>query len=136
MRQLHLAFILLSIATVLGCRGPYVARSEADREAGKSAVVMDDYSEDSVSITAQYMETLPDGRMAVVAQLYNRLDTLLSLQVQVDFRNDAGYSSGETSNWELIQIGPYETSTFRVPSLSSSAVSYVLRIRKPLYGGQ
>ena len=97
---------------------------------------MDDYSEDSVSITAQYMETLPDGRMAVVAQLYNRLDTLLSLQVQVDFRNDAGYSSGETSNWELIQIGPYETSTFRVPSLSSSAVSYVLRIRKPLYGGQ
>lgn len=124
-------FLALTLLPATACRGPHPARGEADPEAGEHAMVMDDYAEDNVSVTGQKLERLPDGRSRVVARVYNRREEMLSLHVQVDFKSADGFSTGDTTNWELILIGPQETYTLRVPSLATDVASYTLRMRRP-----
>ena len=71
---------------------------------------------------------MPDGRLAVYANLQNMDDHTLHIRVQTDFKDQDGISTGDTTNWMPVLIPGAGTVTYKQISLNNKAYKYTIRI--------
>lgn len=83
-----------------------------------------------ITIVGERSDLTADGRIKVLCEIRNMKQTLLRLQVQTVFKDEAGFSIEQDTPWELVLIPGFATQTYTTTALSAKAKKYTIRIQK------
>jgi uncharacterized protein YcfL len=130
------AAVLLAFACA-GCKsthpetGPYPPQSTTgfDAENKDKFVLMDSGAQYSITCTGLQETTLPDGRMQVAANVRNRENRRLQVQISCAFKDEQGFTVDETPYQTLI-LTENGTETVSFTSLNDKAKKYTVRVRQ------
>src|SRR5687767_12993382 len=99
---------LAALGLALGCEhdGAYVPDTEphAAVENISTVALLDEDLADMIAVEGQQAKYSDDGRLQVVANLRNRSEDRLTVQVQTVFKDENGFSTGDETAWETIVI--------------------------------
>ena len=93
-------------------------------------VLLDKPTQMSVTCTGLKERTLPDGRMEVVANVKNREDHPLHVQVNCVFKDDQGFSTGDETAFQTISLEEKSTEVVRFTAANALAKKYTIRVRQ------
>jgi hypothetical protein len=93
-------------------------------------VLLDQPEQIYVSCTGLQERLLPDGRLEVVANLKNRENRDLTVQADCVFRDEQGFSVGDTAPAQLLTLHQYATETVRFTAGNTVAKKYTVRVRQ------
>jgi len=142
MKNSFASFFLMTVTVALfvaGCesdetydKGPYLAQTPKtppyeDREV---FVLMDPGVQYSITRGSINSRTLDDGRLEVVAQIRNRENRRIEVQVDCVFKNDNGIGTGDETPWNTLILTENATEQVRFESLNSQAKKYTIRVRQ------
>ncbi len=136
MKQILLASLLLAFAGTFatGCRtetGALTPRNTArfDAENRESFVLMDRRAQRSITCSSILQRTLPDGRLEASANVRNRENRRLQVQVNCDFK-DAGGFVVDSTPWQTLILTENGQETVRFTSINNEAKRFTIRIRE------
>ena len=91
--------------------GPYLPQDTAKYtlENTEAFVLLDRPTQHSITCTGLNEKTLPDGRLEVVANVKNREDRRLQVQVSCVFKDAGGAPTGDETPWRNLILSEYET---------------------------
>ena len=130
------AVVMLALAGA-GCQsshpetGPYPPQSTTgfDAENKDKFVLMDSGAQYSVTCTGLQETTLPDGRMQIAANVRNRENRRIQVQISCAFKDEQGFTIDETPYQTLILTeNGQETVSFT--SLNNKPKKYTVRVRQ------
>ncbi len=129
---------LLAVAALLaapGCSkhtGPYLPAPAglSPEQTDARFLLMDPGAQRSVTTTGLTETRLPDGRLQVAAQLVNRENRRIQIQVQCVFKDAQGISTGDETPWENVILTENAIETVQFTSLNNQAVTYTIRVRQ------
>jgi hypothetical protein len=127
-----LATASLMLAAV-GCHheGAYqpVNTTQYNLENQANFVLMDPGAQRSVTCSGIQQTPLPDGRLRIAANVRNRENRRLQVQIQCEFKDEQGFALDSTP-WQTLILteNGQETATF--DSMNSQAKKYTVRIRE------
>jgi hypothetical protein len=126
-----------ALLLVAGCssthdKGPYLPQaSKAAAYEGKEPVVLlDPGVQYSVTCSGVQEQTLPDGRLELVAHLRNRENRRLEVQANCVFKDQNGFSTGDETPFTTVILTENATEDVRFVSLSNLAKKYTIRVRQ------
>lgn len=130
-------FPLLAIAATAlitsGCAhgGAYapVNTTKYDLENRAKFVDMDPGTQRSVTASGLQERTLPDGRLEVAANVRNRENRRIQVQVNCEFKDEQGFALDSTP-WKDIFLTENEQQTVRFESANAQARKYTIRVRQ------
>lgn len=123
---MSLAGLLIGCAT----EGPYVpAGREPGVEQENTAVIMDSEIADKIAVDTQNAERTQQGKLRAMANIRNRSNDDITVQVQTVFRDLNGFSINDDTSWETIVLTANETKSVTATSTSRKAERYTVRIR-------
>ena len=93
-------------------------------------VLMDKPVQNSVTCTGLQDRPLADGRMEVVANVKNRENQRLQLQVNCVFKDDQGLPIGDETPWQTLLLSENSTEAVRFSAYSTQARKYTVRVRQ------
>ncbi len=126
-----LSALLLSLLA-LGCatEGPYPPASRTPSpEVERKAVILDKEIGDRIAVDSYKSERTPQGKLKAMANVRNRTNQDLTVQVQTVFRDAEGFSIEDDTSWNTVVLTANETRTIVATSTSKKAESYTVRIR-------
>ena len=129
--SLHLIAMLIAILC-FGCasEGPYVpSQRTPSPEIENTTVLLDKELADLIAVDSQDAERTSQGKLKGKANVRNRTNQDMTVQVQTVFRDDNGYSIGDDTAWETVILTANETRTITATSTSKKAERYTIRIR-------
>lgn len=129
---------LLAAATLLaapGCSkhtGPHlpVPAGLSPEQTDAKFVLMDPGAQRSVTTTGLTETRLSDGRLRVAAQLVNRENRRIQVQVQTVFKDAQGIATGDETPWENVILTENAIETVQFTSLNNQAFTYTIRVRQ------
>lgn len=126
---------IIAAATLLaGCRsgGPYAPKplTRPDLEDAEPVVLMDKQVRRSVSCSGVQANTLPDGRLEVVARLRNLETRRIQVQVSCLFKDGLGNPTGDETGWQNLIMTENAQEPVRFVSLNDKAKRYTIRVRQ------
>ena len=135
-----LSLILTGAVSVLvgaGCKTshpetgvfPPQSTTKFDTENKEKFVLMDPGAQYSVTCMGLQETTLPDGRLQVAAQVRNRENRRIEVQINCVFKDAQGFSVDETPFQTLI-LTENATETVQFASLNDKAKKYTIRVRQ------
>jgi uncharacterized protein YcfL len=128
-----LQILLASFVCILfGCatEGPYVpAGKHPGTEIENTAVIMDAEIKGDIAVDTQHAVRTPQGKLKALANIRNRTNQDLTVQVQTVFRNEGGFSIEDDTSWETIVLTANSTHTYISTSTNRKADLYTVRIR-------
>jgi len=83
----------------------------------------------TVQCTALQETTLPDGRLQVRANILNRVNKRVDLQVNCVFKDEQGFSTGDETPFQTLILDETAQNTVTFISLNNKAKSYTVRVR-------
>ena len=92
-------------------------------------VDMDPGTQRSVTCSEIQKRPLADGRMEVAANVRNRENRRLQVQISCVFKDEQGFEV-ESTPWETLILTENETKTERFSSANSQAKNFTIRIRQ------
>ncbi len=102
-----------------------------DAENHVPVVLLDSRVQVSVTCTGIYQKTLPDGRMDVVANIRNREERRIQVQINCVFKDDFGApTEGEESPFRDLILTENAQEPVHFVSLNDKARRYTIRIRE------
>ncbi len=126
--------VLLGTCALSGCRseGAYFAKhpDRYDVENQSEFALMDKAVERSVSVAGIQDRVLPDGRLEVIANVRNRLDRRIQVQVSCVFKDDIGFSTGDETPWRSLILTENAQESVMVTSMNERARRYTFRVRQ------
>lgn len=132
-----IAFTLAAAALVFlaGCKsepGPFAPQdtTKYTLENTDAFVVMDKQVQYSVTCTGIQPRNLSDGRLQIVANIKNRENRRIQVQVSCAFKNDQGFSTGDETPWQTLILGENATEAVTFTSMNSEARKYTVRVRQ------
>lgn len=136
MKKTILPLIAIASAAVLtaSCRtggGAYPAQNATkyDVENNASFVAMDSGAQQSVTASAIQERMTPDGRLEVAANMRNRLNRRIEVQVNCEFKDPQGFAIDSTP-WQTLILTENAQETVRFAALNSQAKRYTIRVRE------
>ena len=93
-------------------------------------MLLDQPTQVSVTCTGLQEITLPDGRLEVVANVKNRENRRLEVQINCVFKDAAGFSSGDETPWQTLILSEYATEAVRFTAMNAQARKYTVRVRQ------
>jgi uncharacterized protein YcfL len=125
-----LAFTLLA-----GCTtepGPFAPKdtTKYTLENTDSFVLMDKQVQYSVTCTGIQPRSLPDGRLEIVANIKNRENRRIQVQVSCVFKNDQGFAMGDETPWQTLILSENTTEAVTFDSMNNQARKYTIRVRQ------
>ncbi len=130
-------FSLAGLASVLamftGCsHGPYAAKdtTKYNLESTEKFVLMDKHVQYSVTSTGIQQRLNDDGRLEVVANIKNREDRRIQVQVSCIFKDAQGFSTGDETPWQTLILGENTTEAVNFKSMNTQARTYTIRVRQ------
>jgi hypothetical protein len=138
MKKINLMLSSLATAALFtaGCgstydKGPYLPqKSETPPyESSQPLVLLDPGVQYSVTCSGLMEQTLGDGRLEVSAQIRNRENRRLEVQVNCVFKDAAGVVTEETPFTTLI-LTENATEQAKFTSMNNQAKKYTIRVRQ------
>ena len=130
---------LISFATACffaGCQsgppGPFPPQDTTKYlvESTESFVLMDKAAQYSITCTGLQERPLADGRMEVVANVKNRENRRIQVQISCVFKDEQSVSTGDETPWETLILGENATEAVRFSSMNNLARKYTIRVRQ------
>jgi uncharacterized protein YcfL len=128
--------LVLTVALALsGCQapsGPFPAQDSTKYtlEDTEMFVLMDQRAQYSVTSTGIQRGLTEDGRLRVVANIKNRENRRIQVQVSCVFKDAQGFSGGDETPWETLLLGESETRAVSFTAMSPSAERFTIRVRE------
>jgi len=113
-------------------KGPYLPQpSKTPAYEGKEPVVLlDPGVQYSVTCSGVQEQTLPDGRLEVVAHLRNRENRRLEVQANCVFKDQNGFTTGDETPFVAVILTENATEDVRFVSMNNLAKKYTIRVRQ------
>lgn len=131
------AFTLAAVALALlaGCKtepGPFAPKdtTKYTLESTDSFVLMDKQVQNSVTSTGIQYRNLPDGRLEIVANVKNRENRRIQVQVSCVFKNEQSFPTGDETPWQTLILGENTTEAVTFTSMNNEARKYTIRVRQ------
>ena len=134
MKTTSVALTLLALV-LAGCRtppGPYAAQdtTKYTLEQTEVFVLMDPRVQHSVTSTGIQRGTTEDGRLEVIANIKNRENRRIQVQVNCVFKDAQGFSTGDETPWQTLILGEYATEAVRFTAMNDRAERFTVRVRQ------
>jgi hypothetical protein len=135
---MKLAFITLSILSLgavllTGCQTggarPPVNTTKYNYETTAKFALMDRGAQRSVTAPSLQEGRTEDGRLQVAANIRNRENRRIEVQVQCVFKDVQGFAVDETP-WQTLILTENGQETVRFVSMNESATDYTVRVRQ------
>lgn len=125
---------VLAVALFAGCathEGVYAPQktTEYNYENSEKFVLMDAGAQRSISANTLRETRLPDGRLDVAANVRNRENRRVQVQVNCEFKDAQGLTLDSTP-WQTLILTENGQETVRFASLNNQASRYTIRIRQ------
>lgn len=123
------AFVLV----LPGCHsGAYAPKNTAkyDLENQISFVLMDSGARKSITCSGIQQKTLPDGRLEVVANIRNRENRRIQVQVDCVFKDEQGFPTGDETLWQTLILTENGQEGVTFTSMNNLAKKYTIRVRQ------
>jgi hypothetical protein len=101
-----------------------------DLENEAKFVTMDRRVQRSVTCSGLQEKVLDDGRLEVAANLRNRLNRRIQVQVQCVFKDAAGFGTGDETPWQDLILTETAQETVRFTAFNTQAKGYTIRVRE------
>jgi hypothetical protein len=135
--KLLLAPLAAACLALAGCaseqdRGPYLAQNVQPpvNENIEQFVLMDPGVQYSVTRGTISQRTLEDGRLEVVAQVRNRENRRIEVQVQCIFKDQDSIGIGDETPWQTLILTESATEPMRFVSANDKAKRFTIRVRQ------
>lgn len=123
---LFLSFLYFGCTT----EGPYVpSQRQPSPEVENTFVMMDQELSGLIAVDMQDAKRTLKGKLRALANMRNRTNQDLTVQVQTIFRDAKGFSIGDDTSWETIVLTANETRTIDTTSTSKKADRFNMRVR-------
>lgn len=139
MNTKHRSLVLTSaVATLLllgGCvaePGPFTPQDTTKYtvENTEKFVLLDKPTQYSVTCTGLQELTLPDGRLEVVANVKNRENRRIQVQINCVFKDAQGFATGDETPFRNLILAENSTETVRFTAANTLARRYTIRVRQ------
>jgi uncharacterized protein YcfL len=138
MNKSFLSLVAASGAVLLatGCsthdKGPYLPQTpKTPAYEGKEPVVLMDLGvQYSVTCSGLEEQTLPDGRLEVVAHLRNRENRRIEVQANCVFKDQNGFSTGDETPFVPVILTENGTEDVKFTSMNNLAKKFTIRVRQ------
>jgi uncharacterized protein YcfL len=130
---LSFAGLAVMLALFAGCsHGPYAPKdtTKYNLESTEKLVLMDKQVQHSVTSTGIQPRINSDGRLEVVANLKNRENRRIQVQVSCVFKDEQGFSTGDETPWQTLILGENTTEAVNFKSMNAQARNYTIRVRQ------
>ncbi|MDG2214532.1 MAG: DUF1425 domain-containing protein [Verrucomicrobiota bacterium] len=111
----------------VGCGTPAVQQSSISNNS--KFVALGSLGSQTVQCTALQEIPLSDGRLQVRANILNRVNKRVDLQVNCVFKDDQGFSTGDETPFQTLILDETAQTTVTFTSLNNKAKSYTVRVR-------
>jgi uncharacterized protein YcfL len=124
-----------SLALVSGCAtqtGPFppLDTTKFTLENTDRFVLLDQAAQYSVTCTGLQEIPLADGRLEVVANVKNRENRRIQVQINCVFKDAQGFSTGDETPWQTLILSEYSTEAVRFTAMNPQAKKYTVRVRQ------
>ena len=132
-----IALLAVTAAGTSACsrryKGPEDPKAEQKAlENSRSPVnILDPKLDSRVASELYSHERLEDGRLAAKVNLRNRTGKQLHIQARTVFKDQNGMSNGDETKWENLYLSPRQAMTYRATSLTTSADTFTVEVRRP-----
>lgn len=121
---------------VAGCstydRGPYlpqISRTPA-HETVQRIVLLDPGVQRSITCAGIQESATADGRLVVTAQIRNRENRRIEVQVNCVFKDANGFTTGDETPFQTLILTENATEQVRFTAMNTLAKKYTIRIRQ------
>ena len=129
--------LILTVATVLavaGCKSHEGAYAPVNANMGTlenqaNFVLLDPGAQRSVTCSGLQQTTLPDGRLQVAANVRNRENRRIEVQINCEFKDEQGFSVDSTP-WQTLILTENGQETVTFVSMNAQAKKYTVRVRQ------
>ena len=101
-----------------------------DVENRAGLVLLDPRAQTSVTCSGLQETRLPDGRLQIVAHLRNREDRRIQIQVNCEFKDEQGFSTGDETPFQTVILTENAQEAVKFTSLNNKARKYTIRVRQ------
>lgn len=128
-------FLFIALAAALaGCAsgGAYGARNTTkyDLENRDVFVLMDAGAQRSVTSSGIQQRVNADGRLEVTANIRNRENRRIQVQVNCVFKDEQGFSTGDETPWQNLILTENSQESVHFISMNDKARRYTIRVRE------
>lgn len=107
-----------------------VVKAGADVESRSKFVLLDPGAQDSVTCSALLERVLEDGRLEVVANVRNRLNRRIEVQINCVFKDGQGFPTEAEAAFRTLILTENATEGVKFVSLNEAAETYTIRVRQ------
>jgi len=135
LKPVLLATSLAALALAAGCvapaPGPYAPldTTKFTLENTDKFVLLDLPAQYSVTCTG-LQERSVDGRLEVVANVKNRENRRIQVQINCVFKDDQGFSTGDETPFQTLILAENSTEAVRFTAMNALAKKYTVRVRQ------
>jgi len=126
------AAALLALAAGCVATGPYAPLDTAKftLENTERFVLLDPPTQAQVTCTGLQEVWRDDGRLEVVANVKNRENRRVQVQINCVFKDDQGFSTGDETPFQTVTLAEHSTEAVRFTAMNQSARKYTIRVRQ------
>ena len=92
--------------------------------------LLDKPTQTSVTCTGLQERTLPDGRLEIVANVKNRENRRIQVQIGCVFKDEQGFSTGDESPYQTLILAENSTEAVRFTAMNPLAKRSTIRVRQ------
>jgi len=135
--QLRLS-VLSAVAGVLLCGGcatepgPFTPQDTTKYtvENTEKFVLLDKPTQHSITCTGLQERVLPDGRLEIVANVKNRENRRVQVQIGCVFKDEQGFATGDESPYQTLILAENATEAVRFTAMNTLGKRYTIRVRQ------
>lgn len=112
--------------------GPYTPQDTTKYtiENTEKFVLLDKPTQHSVTCTGLQERTLPDGRLEVVANVKNRENRRIQVQINCVFKDAQGFSTDDETPFQTLILAENSTEAVKFTAMNTLAKKYTIRVRQ------
>ena len=138
MNTQHRLSVLFAVAGLFflgGCAtepGPFTPQDTTKYtvENTEKFVLLDKPTQTSITCTGLQERTLPDGRLEIVANVKNRENRRLQVQISCAFKDAQGFSTGDETAYQTLILAENSTEAVRFTAMNALGKRYTIRVRQ------
>lgn len=123
----------LALAFQTGCEtGAYPPKktTQFDLENREPFVLLDKATQNSVTCSGIQQRTLEDGRLEVTANVRNRINKRIQVQINCVFKDEQGFSTGDETPWVNLILDENAQESVKFTSMNNKAKKFTIRVRQ------
>ncbi|MEO6003235.1 MAG: YcfL family protein [Opitutus sp.] len=135
MHRLSVLSAVTGLILLAGCAtepGPFTPQDTTKYtvENTEKFVLLDKPTQTSITCTGLQERVLPDGRLEIVANVKNREDRRLQVQIGCVFKDAQGFTTGDESPFQNLILAENSTEAVRFTAMNALGKRYTIRVRQ------